>query len=564
MKLISFIKEILKNKKINYLLVFIFFIILFSVIYFSVPKIISLDDPLFYIKYSSLIRDRGLEVIKNFHWIYFADNTRFGMLYSLFNFVLIPFTFFPKLWLGIKFFGVMGASAVMFVIYWWFRKLKIKYSFLVLMFLWSIAPFSFAYRIFYTRPFILMMIIVLLEIYCLWKKKYLLILLLAFLHIFNHGNTFYLPLFFAVTFFTFDYLHTKKADFKLLLTSALGTIFGMMILPNFPLNFLIMFKVVFNIYEAVLKKSQVFIPEGGENYGVNVLDFISQNYLFIGLLICLFLFRIIYYIFQVKNKEIEDKRLTYFDLDKEHLVLNDSLFFINLTSLVAFVFTRRVSDFWFPLILIYLILNLKIFVTNIKINIKDEYKYIISKAVIVFIIIMFVYLVTARSMNINLSIAGASMPEIFKGSAEWLANNTKDGEIIFLDNWSNFPNLFYYNTKNYYIMGMEPRFLYDYDKELYLYWYNIISMGFPCNQVDCQEWGDKIKDKDSKEAIKILDKDIALIIRDKFKSNYILTSGTSGNFYVILKKSEYFSEVYRDPEFKNFTVFKIDNEKLDK
>lgn len=561
--LIQNIKNFIKKEKISYLLVFLFFVSLFSAIYFSVPKIISLDDPLFYIKYSQMIRDNGFSVINNFHWIYFADNTRFGMLYSLFNFILIPFTYFPVLWLGIKFFAVIAGSLVMFLIYWWLKKLKIIYPFFILLFLWAIAPDSFVFRILYTRPFVIMMMIVLLEIYCLWKKKYLLILLLAFLHIFDHGNTFYLPIFFALTFLVFEYLHTRKFDYKLLIASVFGTLFGMMILPNFPQNFFIMFKVVFNIYEAVLKKSEVFIGVGAENYGINILDFIYKNYIFIGVLIAILLLRIIYYIYQIKLKSTENERLNFFNLDKNLLILNDVLFFINLISFLGFIFTRRVSDFWLPLLFIYIVLNFKILYPLFKVNIDEKYKLIIAKASKIILIILIFYLTVARAMNFNFIIAKASSPEILKDSAEWLNSNTKEGEIIFLDNWSYFPNLFYYNTKNYYIMGMEPRFLYDYDEELYLYWYNIVFKGFPCNQVDCKIWSDRIENKDPEEAIKILDKDIALIIRDKFKSNYILTSGTGGNFYVILKKSEYFSEVYRDPEFKNFTIFKINSGKLD-
>lgn len=560
--LIQNIKNLTKKENINYLLVFLFFVVLFSFIYFTVPKIISLDDPLFYIKYSQMIREQGLSVINNFHWIYFADNTRFGMLYSLFNFVLIPFTFFPELWMGIKYFAVFGASVVMFIIYWWFRKIKISYAFFLLLVLWSISPISFVMRTLYTRPFILMMIIGLLEIYCLWRKRYIFVVLLAFLHIFNHGNTFYLPSFFAFVFFIFSFLHSKKFDWRLIFSSFFGTILGMVILPNFPKNFLIMFKVVFNIYVAVLGKSQVQIQEGVENYGVNVFDFIFDNYLFLGILFGFLFLRIVYYFYQVKNKETESGRLNFFSTDKEILILNDSLFFINIFSLVGFIFTRRVSDFWFPLIIIYFALSIKLISPYFKIFINENFKKIILTSGKILFFVILIYLVGARAMALNYRIANASSPVILEKTAKWLNDNTGDKDIIFLDNWSYFPNLFYYNTKNYYTMGMEPRFLYDYNPELYLYWTNIVSRGLPCNKVDCQEWLDQINGKKSDEAIKILDKGVAEIIFKKFKSQYILTSVSAGNFYVILKKSQYFEQVFQDEEFTNFTVFKIKTEIL--
>ena len=41
------------------------------------------------------------------------------------------------------------------------------------------------------------------------------------------------------------------------------------------------------------------------------------------------------------------------------------------------------------------------------------------------------------------------------------------GDIVFNIHWDNFPFLFFWNQKNYYINGMDPIFEYTFDKNLY-------------------------------------------------------------------------------------------------
>ena len=98
MKIDENIVNLVKKEKTTYLLVLIFFIILFSIIYLSVPKTLTLDDPYFHIKYAKMIRERGLEVVNNFQWVYYTEQARSGARYfvSLFHFILIPFTYFKE------------------------------------------------------------------------------------------------------------------------------------------------------------------------------------------------------------------------------------------------------------------------------------------------------------------------------------------------------------------------------------------------------------------------------------------------------------------------------------
>lgn len=52
-------------------------------------------------------------------------------------------------------------------------------------------------------------------------------------------------------------------------------------------------------------------------------------------------------------------------------------------------------------------------------------------------------------------------------AAEWLARNSRPGDIVFHARWQVFPELFFWNRANHYIQGMDPIFLYSLDPDRY-------------------------------------------------------------------------------------------------
>jgi hypothetical protein len=58
----------------------------------------------------------------------------------------------------------------------------------------------------------------------------------------------------------------------------------------------------------------------------------------------------------------------------------------------------------------------------------------------------------------------------YKQSATWLAQNSNTGDVVFHSDWDDFPVLFYYDTTNAYIAGLDPTFLYRQDQVRYWAW----------------------------------------------------------------------------------------------
>jgi hypothetical protein len=64
----------------------------------------------------------------------------------------------------------------------------------------------------------------------------------------------------------------------------------------------------------------------------------------------------------------------------------------------------------------------------------------------------------------------APNPDYLTGAAEWLAEHTPSGSMVFQTDWDDFTRLFYHNTHNTYLIGLDPTYLQRADPELWNTW----------------------------------------------------------------------------------------------
>ena len=124
---------------------------------------------------------------------------------------------------------------------------------------------------------------------------------------------------------------------------------------------------------------------------------------------------------------------------------------------------------------------------------------------------------------INSKIGGYSLSYT---AAQWLANNTEAGTIIYHSDWDDWPMLYYYNHHNYYLIGLDPTFMYDYDQELLL------------------EWEEVLKGEKSEGLIEHV---------EKFNSNYALIGKDKKTMLENFSNTQGFERVYEDDEAVIFT-----------
>jgi hypothetical protein len=61
------------------------------------------------------------------------------------------------------------------------------------------------------------------------------------------------------------------------------------------------------------------------------------------------------------------------------------------------------------------------------------------------------------------------------GPAKWLEDNTPVGSTVFNAGWDDWPFLFYFNSSNYYLVGLDPMFMHEYNQKKYKVWFDIIT-----------------------------------------------------------------------------------------
>src|SRR5262249_49781037 len=61
----------------------------------------------------------------------------------------------------------------------------------------------------------------------------------------------------------------------------------------------------------------------------------------------------------------------------------------------------------------------------------------------------------------------------FKEATELIAANSDPGERIYQTDWDDFPELFFHDSYNTYMIGLDPTYMYLENPELYLLWRSI-------------------------------------------------------------------------------------------
>jgi hypothetical protein len=122
--------------------------------------------------------------------------------------------------------------------------------------------------------------------------------------------------------------------------------------------------------------------------------------------------------------------------------------------------------------------------------------------------------------------------QTYAGASAWLAANSPAGARVFQTDWDDFPRLFYYNTHNTYLIGLDPTYMLLYDEDLYRLWVDVTR-------------GDVEQP--------------AAAIAQEFGARYVVTDLRHQDFLAQAAQDPGLEEVYRDEEA---VVFQLANREL--
>jgi hypothetical protein len=488
--LFNFIKNKLNHKIAG---VFLFYSVIFFIFHLF-KKGFFCVDPYYHAKHSLLISQTGnltlVEPWLNFHFLNFAPNDPWWAHHLITAFVM---KFLDPI-ISLKLVSALFVGAVLAVFYFILTRFQIKKPF-VWTFLYFSSSFLFLSRLILERPHLFAIAFMPLIFYLGFKKRYYSLFLLSFLYALFYNLIFY-PVFVVLLACAIDYIVDKKPDLKPAIAVGLGILAGVFAHPD-TMNY--MYVATIHSFGVIFYKfSGVELGIGGEVKPLLFKDLLKHNFL----AICAYLISIAVFL---NNRE-------FFSKIKINLLWQTLA--ISAFWFVIMLLVPRGAEYWMPFAWIFIAVCLSGF------TVGPDYaamKNAIGKKLNLRIMSFFAYGILAIIMILNFStvynhlrIMNKNNPdESFKEANEWLVANSEKGETVFFTNWSFWPRMFFYNDHNRYVHGMDPTFLYEYDKDLAALWLGISYEGracyFPC------------KDEDELEYANAAD-----LIKHAFKSRYII------------------------------------------
>jgi len=486
------------------IVLFLLFFLGMALVQFATPDMPD-NDGFYHIKLAWLMRTEGLKPEFPFLPLSILNEGEFYDHHFLFHVALIPFTF-GDLRIGAKWAAVTFASLAFLAVWYLFQRQRVPFAWLWALGLLGISE-AFLFRMSITRAQSLSL--GMLALGCVWllEGKYKHLAVLGFVYVWMYDA---FPLLFAlaVLHFLAVALTERRFEFRPLLYITGGIVLGMIINPYFPDN------LIFSYHHMLPKLADATsVRVGNEWYPYDTKQLLDNS------LPALLAFASGILALGLSGRKMDSRTA---------LALFVSLLF----ALMLFQ-ARRFVEYFPPFALIFAAFAWAPLFELSPVSVQSAHPSL------QFIrILQDKFAVAVLSLAVVTSIAGTISPAratidrskpygLYANASSWLAKNTPDGSRVFQTDWDDFPRLFFYNTHNTYLIGLDPTYLQLYDAGLYDLWVDI-TQGNVENPSE--------------------------IIATTFDSRYIHTDLNHQGFLQVAAEDPGLKEVYRDDQAVIFKV----------
>lgn len=481
----------------------VLFIVGMAWIQFASPDMPD-NDGFYHIKLAYLMRTEGLKPA--FTWLpqSILSENEFYDHHFLFHVALIPFTF-GDLRLGAKWAAVTFAALAFMAVWFLFYRQRVPYSWLWALGLLGISE-AFLYRMSITRAQSLSLALLALGILWLLERKYVHLAILAFVYVWMYDA---FPLFVAlgVLYVLAVVLVEKRLEVQPLFYIAAGILLGLLINPYFPDN------VIFSIRHMLPKLTDATaVRVGNEWYPYETGQLLENS-----------LPALAAFASGILALGLSGKKM---DVRTAFALLISLLFGLMLFQ------ARRFVEYFPPFALIFAAFAwtpLLLDVPAISLSPPAASPWRFFQTRLPFgLLTLAVCLSLSRTLPVARARMDALKPyDLYAGSSRWLEQNTNEGELVFQTDWDDFPRLFFYNTHNTYLIGLDPTYMQMYDEGLYDLWVPLVR-----GEVDQP----------------------SQFIANVFQARYVHTDLNHQAFIRKAAEDPYMTEVYRDDQSVIFQV----------
>ena len=493
------------QKRLLPIALFLFFFLGMAFIQFATPDLPD-NDGFYHIKLAWLMRTEGLK--PNFPYLPLSilNEREFYDHHFLFHVALIPFTF-GDLRNGAKWAAVTFASLAFLAVWYLFHRQRVPFAWLWGLALLGISD-AFLYRMSITRAQSLSLGALALAYAWLLEGKYKHLAVLAFIYVWMY-DAFPLMLALAVLRFVAVLLTERRIELRPLLYISGGIILGMLINPYFPHN------LIFSYHHMLPKLTDATsVRVGNEWYPYDTKQLLENS------LPALIAFASGILALGLSGRKMDSRTAL-------------GLFVSLLFGLMLFQ-ARRFIEYFPPFALIFAafawapLLTLQPVTSKPADSPRTRFASILRDYFPIILLSLLVSACIAKSIPPARAANDTSKPYgLYANASAWLEKNTPAGSRVFQTDWDDFPRLFFYNTHNTYLIGLDPTYLQLYDSKLYNMWVDI-------TQGDVEN--------------------PSHIIATRFGSQYIHTDLNHGDFLRVAAKDPGLKEVYRDDQAVIFKV----------
>lgn len=491
-----------------------------ALVQFSSPDLPD-NDGFYHIKMAYLMRTESLKPAFPYLPLSILNSREYYDHHFLFHVALIPFTF-GDLRVGAKWAAVTFASLAFLSTWILFKNQRIPYAWLWAMGLMAVSE-AFIYRLSITRAQSLSLVVLMFGMDWLLRAKYSRLAVLAFVYVWLY-NAFPLLLVMAGLYVLAVWLVERRFEYRPLVFTGLGMALGMLVNPYFPAN------IVF-AFQHILPKlaGNMEVRVGNEWYPYDTAQLLQNS----ALSLVAFASGALALGLSGKRMDLRTA-FSFFLACLFGLMLFQSRRFIEYFPAFALVFAAFA---WTPVFLRESQTSLAGEVPahagqkqNLTASSRTSGKRLGSSrwlpaAALAIILVPGIW-TTFNAARASLS---SSKPyDTYAGASAWLQANTPPGARVFQTDWDDFPRLFYYNTHNTYLIGLDPTYMQLFDAELFDLWVEITR-------------GD-------------LERPASAIVAD-FGARYVLTDLRHGDFLEQASLDPCLVQVYKD---SHSAVFQVD------
>jgi intracellular septation protein A len=434
------------------LLLFAVFLLYMGFVQFSTPDMPD-NDGFYHIKMAYLMRTEGLK--PNFPWLPLTvlNPREFYNHHFLFHVFLIPFTF-GDLRLGAKFAAVLFSSLAFLSIWRLLDRQRVPYAALWSLGLLGISE-AFIYRMSITRAQSLSLAVLAVGLLWLMEKKYTRLFFLGFAYVWFY-NAFPLLILVAGVYTLAEWMIERRFDVRPVVYSTAGIAVGLIINPYFPYN------ITFALYHMLPKLlDTTAVSVGSEWFPYDTGQLLENSPL------ALVAFTAGALALGLSARRMDARTLaTFLTACLFGLMLFQSRRFIEYFPAFALVFAAFA---WSPLIQPAQASSQP--ALSSRHSLSSGWKNLVPPILVGLLFLIAGVWPTFQASRDSLQ--GSKPYQLYSGASAWLEANTPPGERVFQTDWDDFPRLFFYNTQNTYLVGLDPTYMQLYNASLYDRWVDI-------------------------------------------------------------------------------------------